>query len=181
MMEGLDGYGIKERRELCDKVRDMVRDDANAVARVRYVLGGCLEDAQRPRDAIEVYADAALDALGSSQLFALVDRAAHLQIDMGDLEAAIDLHDKVFDRLNRPPKSALVPGTRWFRIGLRLAKLHKLAGDDRRHDSVIDDICDRVVTEDDAAEQRLRERFERLEHAQVTTVRAPRMRRPGRR
>lgn len=167
LIKAARGLAVKAQREQCDEMAGRFRKHDEAVARVRLIEGQLLEAADQKKTARDVYGEAAEEAIETAAFLSLLDSAARVMIEQNDLDDAIDMHEDMFRELHTPRSSALVIYTTWFKVGLRLAKLHALDGDDDEHGDVLEKICRKYDVKDDNAADALEARLGKLSYNEV--------------
>jgi len=139
LAEAVDPKSEKLRLSLYEYMAKRSAGNPETYGRTRLLQGRYLESVGKHTEAINVYANAALKVLRSKKaMMALLDNASRLMIKRGAAAKAAGLHAQVFKALGQPRRStAATVGTTWFQVGLRLAKLYRLADDRAKHDQVL--------------------------------------------
>jgi len=138
LIANVDSKSSKAYLRLYDSMTKKFSKDLDVVGRIRLLKGRYLEAAASDDAALNVYAESAIDTLKCrSVALPLLDNAGRLLVQTRKTKRAIALHQKLWARAQKPSRSVFAVYSTWFRIGLRLAKLHDLAGHRADHDRIL--------------------------------------------
>jgi hypothetical protein len=148
-------------------------ENVGATGRVWRVHGRYLEMLGREKEAQELYARAAPDAIKCRAVgLDLLDNAARLMIKRGKLKDAIALHEDVFYKTKPLANSAYVIFFTRFAVGVRLAKLHEAANDEKARDMILKNICSKYAMGSKAREE-LYERIVAQSYDRINRTQSP--------
>jgi len=173
LLASLPSDEAARRVRLLKEMRRRFEQNILATGRLRLIEGRELERQGRVDDALGVYAEAAPRVIRCKEVgLALLDNAARLLLARRRLKQAIALHEKVYHRAPEIRASAYVPYATRFAVGVRWAKLHLLAGDEKAHRRVIGSLVGKYRSTA-RAQALLSDRLMRLSYDELNTTSAP--------
>lgn len=173
LVDELRGVSAVQRVRMHRELAASLSRHKEAVARVRLMEGRFLEAVGDPSAALEVYANGAMEALGNKvEPMDLLDNAGRLLVENRMVGKAIEIHLRARAKAGSPRRSAFAIYTAPFQIGLRIAKLHQLAGESDKHSERLDQEL-RYYSVERADQAAMRDRLARLEYGWVNRTRAP--------
>ncbi|MFP4027742.1 MAG: hypothetical protein ACLFWL_08130 [Candidatus Brocadiia bacterium] len=144
LVTAIEPENTKARLMVYDHIAEKFPDEYEVRGRVRLLEGKYLESVRRNDKALSVYKKSAVGGRGAKDvMIPLLDNATRIMLDDRDIEAAIKLHEGLFERLPKSRKTISAMQTTWFAVGLRLAKLHLKNGNKGKHNDILKDILDR--------------------------------------
>ena len=139
LVTAVDLHNVKARVALYQHVASKFARNREALNRVRLLQGRYMEAIGKADQAADIYATSALAGIESKKtMMPLLDNAGRLMLSRGEGAEAVRLHKRVFAILPKPRQGTVATvQTTWFLVGLRLAKLHALAGADEDHEATL--------------------------------------------
>ena len=173
LIEALGEKESKERLRWYGAMAQTFRKHIELVGRIRLMQGRYLEKTGKEKEAAAVYGDAALKAIKCRGVAVpLLDNASRLFLKGKKIKDAIALNNKAYYGAPGIKSDAHAVFATRFAVGVRLAKLHRLAGDRKAHDRLLKSICSHLRG-DRQEREAIYNRLVRQTYNEVNTTTAP--------